>query len=184
MLVGQWIEPFWQSRGRCSFDPLGQDSFDLLQSSPLPGKKVPGLSPGFMSDLCKEIISASLVLHDMYSPSLHFSNWAIFSLPSLSHHSLPQVDSEFDGQVILCNVLYCHWWKPQKDWHCVLDATCSEGENKPPIQDRTAYYLSKLFSMSSVSLERNRRMASCGFNKIIFPRNSFSDQKPGFCFPS
>lgn len=87
---------------------MGQDSFDLLQSSPLSGKKVSGLSSGFMSDLCKEIISGSLIFHDRYSPSLHFSNWAIFSSPLLSHNSLPQVGSEFDGQVILCNVFYCH----------------------------------------------------------------------------
>lgn len=67
---------------------MGQDSFDLLQSSPLPGKKVSGLYSGFMSDLCKEAISDSLVLHDRYSPSLHFGNCVIFSSPSLSHDNL------------------------------------------------------------------------------------------------
>lgn len=75
--------------------------------------------------------------------------------------------------------------KSRKDLHCVLDATCSsEVENKPPVQDRTGYYLSMLFSMSSVSLEGNRMMESFGFSKTISLRNSFSDQKLGFCFPA
>lgn len=74
--------------------------------------------------------------------------------------------------------------KSRKDLHCVLDATCSEVENKPLVQDKTGYYLSMLFSMSSVSLEGNRMMESFGFSKITSVRNSFSDQKLGFCFLS
>lgn len=53
--------------------------------------------------------------------------------------------------------------------------TCREVEDKPAVQDKTGYYLSKLFSMSSVSLEGNRILESFGFSKITSLRNSFSD---------
>lgn len=62
------MEPFRHSRARCHMRQGGQDSCDLHRASSLPGNRVAGLPSGLVSDICKEIISASLVLHARYSP--------------------------------------------------------------------------------------------------------------------
>lgn len=62
------MKSFWHSRARHCVAQGGQDSCELLQAPPPPGNRVAGLSLGLVSDICKEIISAPLVLHARYSP--------------------------------------------------------------------------------------------------------------------